>query len=217
MDTKNAAPSTSPLASVADASASFGTGRVFIFVGPAAVGKNTIIKRVMQDMPALKRLPTATTRPPRDGEQEGIDHFFVTLPQFQKLDAEGKLLESEEVHSGSWYGVVRQPTEAGFRAGDMLVADIDIKGAMTLKRAYPQQIVTIFVLPPSAEALARRIRKRGGASEEEMEKRLARAQYELDRADECDHQVVNDDVERCTAEVREIVQREIDQAKAQQK
>jgi len=190
---------------IMDSSDSYGRGVIFVFVGPAGVGKNTVIKRIMHDFPRLQRMPTATTRPPREGEREGIDHFFVSVERFSAMRDGGELLEYEEVHPGKFYGAVRRPVEESLARGDLLVSDIDVKGAVALKAAFPNHVVTFFILPPTEQALLDRMRERGEATEAEILQRHARAQYELSRATESDYRVVNDNVERCAAEVRAIV------------
>jgi guanylate kinase len=182
------------------------SGCLFVLVGPSGVGKNTIMRDVMHNIDGMRQLPTATTRDPRPGEDEGVQHYFVSRERFEEMKASAELLEFQEVHPGKWYGVPRDLTRQLLASGDLLVADVDIYGAAALKKEFPKNVVTIFVLPPSLAALRERLRERG---EVDLEDRFQRAEMEMSRAAECDYRVVNDVLERCVAEVTTIVQREI--------
>lgn len=186
------------------------SGLLFVLVGPSGVGKNTIIDGVTERLPDLRRLPTATTRPPRPNEQEGRDHFFITAERFQQLIAEGAFLEHQEVHSGKFYGILYSVLYDALREGAHLIADIDIRGATAVRAAFPHNFISIFVLPPSLEALRERLLQRGNMSSAELEERLQRAEREeLPRAAECDYRVVNAQLEACVAEVAGIIAAEI--------
>lgn len=182
------------------------SGCLFVLVGPSGVGKNTIMRDVMHNIEGLHQLPTATTRDPRPGEDEGVQHYFVSREQFERMRDDGDLLEHQEVHPGKWYGVPRDLTRRALADGKPLVADVDIYGAAALKKAFPTNVVTIFVEPPSLDVLRERLLERG---EVDLEERFERAEMELSRANECDYRVVNDVLERCVEEVTAIVQREI--------
>ncbi|MCS6870066.1 MAG: guanylate kinase, partial [Anaerolineae bacterium] len=136
-------------------------GLLFVLVGPSGVGKNAIIDRVVARLPNLQRLPTATTRPPRPNEQEGRDHFFVSHERFREMIAEGAFLEYQEVHSGKFYGIIYRVLYDALREGAYLIADIDIRGAAVARATFPDNFVSIFVLPPSLEALRERLAQRG--------------------------------------------------------
>lgn len=179
-------------------------GCLYVFVGPSGVGKNTIMNRVREAFPEMRQLPTATTREKREGEVEGVHHFFVTLEHFNAMREHGDLLEAQEVHPGKFYGVPRSSTVRVLQEGGLWLADIDIFGAEALKAAFPDNVVTIFVTPPSLEVLTERLEER---HEQDIEARLKRVELELSHARFCDHQVVNDDLERCVAEVIAIVTR----------
>lgn len=184
-------------------------GILFVLVGPAGVGKNTIIALVMAKLPQLRRLPTATTREPRPEEQEGREHFFMSLKEFELMVALGELVEHQEVHPGKFYGTLRKLTHDQLGAGALLIADIDIIGAKALKDAFPDYIVSIFIAPMSMDSLEQRLRQRGNMPEEEIQDRLSRAIYELDHAAECDYRVINDTLDQCVEEVIAIIHREI--------
>ncbi|MBX3066553.1 MAG: guanylate kinase [Anaerolineae bacterium] len=178
-------------------------GRLFVLVGPSAVGKNTIMQGVLAATPKMRQLPTMTTRPPRSGEAEGVQHYFVDLETFNQMLADGDLLEHQEVHPGKFYGVPRQRTKDALDRGDLLIADVDIYGAQALKTAFPDNVITIFVLPTTKEVLRQRLLERGEA---DLEDRLRRAELELSHADEFDHQIVNDVLDHSIEMVSNIVQ-----------
>lgn len=179
-------------------------GCLYVFVGPSGVGKNTIMNRVRQAFPDMRQLPTATTREKRDDEVEGVHHFFVTLQRFNEMREHGDLLEAQEVHPGKFYGVPRSSTARVLQEGGLWLADIDVYGAEALKGAFPDNVVTIFVRPPSLDVLAERLEER---HETDIAARLQRVELELSYAPTCDFQVVNDDLERCVAEVIAIINR----------
>jgi guanylate kinase len=167
-------------------------GLLFLLIGPSGVGKNTIMTRVMERMPDLSRLPTVTTRAPRQGELEGREHYFKSLDEYNQLVADGAFVEYTEVHPGKWYGTLHETVREGLEEGSLLIADVDILGAQKIRGEFGERVVTIFVLPPDVEALRARIMKRqSGESDEEIEDRLRRADFELAHKDWCDYRVVN--------------------------
>jgi guanylate kinase len=184
-------------------------GVLFVLVGPSAVGKNTVMKGVMEQLAELRQLPTATTRPIRHGEQQGREHFFVTLDEFRRMIANQELIEYQEVYPGTFYGTPRKPMQEALDAGKKIIADIDVVGAGKVKAAFPREVVLIFIAPPSLDTLEKRLRKRGGVSEEEIRDRLARASFEMAYSDKCDYRVVNDRLENTVETVVEIVRQEL--------
>lgn len=185
-------------------------GLLFVLVGPSGVGKNAIIDRLTERLPHLRRLPTATTRPPRPNEQEGRDHFFITRERFQQMIAEGAFLEYQEVHSGKFYGIIYRVLYEALREGAHLIADIDIRGATAVRAAFPDNFISIFVLPPALAALRERLMQRGNMDRADLEERLKRAEEEeIPRASECDYRVVNDQLDACVEEVANIITAEI--------
>ncbi len=185
-------------------------GILFVLVGPAGVGKNAIMKRVMEKL-SIHQLPTITTRSIRIGEQEGREHHFVTLERFKEMIADNALIEHQEVYPGKFYGTPRKPMQTALAEGKNLVADIEVVGAQALKEAFPDNVTLIYIAPPSIEDLERRLRIRGQMSEEEIQTRLKRVPFELSFADHCDYQVVNDDLEKSIEAVAEIIQKKLDE------
>ncbi len=184
-------------------------GVLFVLVGPSGVGKNAIMQGVLKKVPRLRQFPTMTTRPKRPDEQQGEQHFFVTLDEFRQMIAQGAFVEYQEVYSGKYYGTPRQHLQDALDASKMLIADIEVLGADKVKAAFPDRVVPIFIAPPSLTDLERRLRKREKTSEEEIAQRLARAPFELSYARQCDYCVVNDTLDQTIDAVAEIVQQEL--------
>ena len=186
-------------------------GLLFVLVGPGGAGKNTLMTILMQRLPALHKLVTATTRSVRTNEVEGIDHYFVSLERFRELLSQGELLEHTEVTPGKFYGILRTPVEQALSASQNLIADIDVLGARILRATYPDDVVLIFVTVPGdtdEERLAnlRRRMEERGESASLIEERLNRARLiELPFAAECDCIVINADRRMDTA-LQEIEQ-----------
>lgn len=183
--------------------------KLFILVGPSGVGKNTLLSGVIEKIPNLKLFPSYTTRPIRTGEKEGREHFFVTNEQFQKLIDKNLLLEHEEVHPGLFYGVPCLAKIKSLLEKNNLIKDIDVLGAQSLKKAFPENLVIIFVKPPSIEELKNRILKRGELTQEQINARLARIPFEMEKITMADYQVINDKLEDCVNDTIKIIQKEI--------
>jgi guanylate kinase len=189
-------------------------GLLFVLVGPGGAGKNTLMTILMQRLPTLHKLVTATTRNVRANEVEGIDHYFVSLERFRELLTQGELLEHTEVTPGKFYGILRTPVEQALSSAKNLIADIDVLGARILRATYPDDVVLIFVTVPGAndeERLAnlrRRMEERGEAPSL-IEERLNRARLiELPFAAECDCIIINADRQMDSAlqEIEQCIQ-----------
>lgn len=179
------------------------TGMLFILVAPAGAGKNALMNRVIARVPGLRQLPTATTRGIREGEMEGREHLFVTESQFLDMLRQDQLLEHQVVH-GRYYGVPRATVEKAMEAGEDLIADIEYLGASFIRNEYPNNVVLIFVQPPSVAALIERMRQRGD-KESEIGRRLLRVPAELAFAPQCDYLIYNDDLDRAAETLYAIV------------
>lgn len=166
-------------------------GLLFILSGPAAVGKNTIMRGVLKAMPTLKQLPTATTRPPRAEEQEGREHEFLSESDFRHRILDKALIEWQIIHDASIYGVPRATIQEAIRAGQPLIADVDVLGGMQLKQEFGDCVVLIFVESPDKTLLAHRMRKRSEVSDEELNTRLRRVDFEHEFADDYDYTITN--------------------------
>jgi guanylate kinase len=155
-------------------------------------------------IPRLEQLPTATTRPIRPGEQEGREHFYLTRSAFEALIAQGKLLEYQVIH-GNLYGMLRDTVETALLQGRIVIADIDILGALHARELYPHNTLSIFIQPPSIAALIARMRARKD-KDAEIAKRLVRVPMEMAHADRCDYRIINDDAQRASDLLKTIIE-----------
>ena len=167
---------------------------IVVLTAPSGAGKTTIARRVLAALPQLRFSVSATTRAPRPTETDGEDYHFLTPEEFQaRIDA-GDLLEYEEVYPDRYYGTLRSEVEAQAEHHPVLL-DIDVKGALNVKRLYGDAALVLFIAPPSLDELQRRLEGRGTEAPAALRDRLNRAEQELAKADACDAVVVNDDLD----------------------
>ena len=171
-----------------------GESYLFVVSGPSGVGKDSVMTCLRQAHPEIEKTISATTRPPRAGEAEGVNYYYRTEEAFRQLAAQGQILESNR-YNGYLYGTLRAEVERRMAAGKLTLLNIDVHGAANIKRLYPGATI-VFLLPPTFEVLEQRLRGRGTDSEEAIQGRLAIAREELSHADEFDLQIINDTVER---------------------
>lgn len=185
-------------------------GKLIIIAAPSGTGKSTIIHNVMDDGGAeelnLHFSISATSRAPRGTEQNGVEYFFLSPEEFRQKIANDEFLEYEEVFSGTYYGTLRSQVDKQLAAGENVLFDIDVNGAMNIKKAYGKRALSIFIQPPSIEELRRRLTNRGTEAADVIEKRISRAQYELSQADKFDETVVNDQIEIASVEVQALIE-----------
>lgn len=172
-------------------------GKLIIISGPSASGKTTLLAKLFERRPGpLVASVSATTRPPRPGEQDGQHYHFLSFEEFQRRRQNGEFLECFEVYGrGYWYGTLKNEVAAGLNAGQWVVLEIDVHGALEVLKSFPNA-VTIFVHPGSPEELERRLRGRGTEQEADIQRRLATAREELQYLDRYKHEVINDNLER---------------------
>ncbi|MHA7305159.1 guanylate kinase [Arthrobacter sp. TMN-49] len=177
---------------------------VTVLAGPTAVGKGTVSTFIRDNYPEVWLSVSATTRPARPGEEEGIHYFFKTGQEFDGLVADGDLLEWAVVHGVNRYGTLRSTVEAAVAAGKSVLLEIDLQGARQVKEAMPEADF-VFLGPPSWDELVRRLVGRGTESAQEQQRRLETAKLELAAAPEFDHVIVNDDVSRAAAALVDLM------------
>lgn len=182
-------------------------GKLFVISGASGVGKGTILARVMKARKDLTFSVSATTRPPRPGEVDGREYYFLDRLQFEKMIRNGEFLEYDE-HAANYYGTPRRQAEEKMERGHVLL-DIEPNGAAAVRKSAPEATL-IFIMPPSAQELERRLRGRGDTSEEQITMRLERAKWEMDQRSWYDYVVVNDDVDRCANEILNIIAEKAD-------
>ncbi|MFN8088188.1 MAG: guanylate kinase [Mycobacterium sp.] len=180
-------------------------GRVVVLSGPSAVGKSSVVRRLRDEMPDLHFSVSATTRPPRPGEIDGVDYHFVSAEEFQRLIDKGELLEWAEIHGGlQRSGTPARPVSEAAAAGRPVLIEVDLAGAKAVKKAMPESL-TVFLAPPSWEALEQRLVGRGTETPEAIARRLTTARAELAAQDEFDVVVVNSRLESACAELLSLL------------
>ncbi len=185
------------------------TGTLVVLSAPSGAGKTSIAKSVLTEFSSMRFSVSATTRPQRPGEENGKDYFFLSREEFVAKREAGDLVEWEEVFL-NLYGTLRSEVDRALDAGETMLFDVDVKGALSIKRAYPENAVLIFVRPPSLDELKRRLVSRRTEDEATIERRLARAEMELEEGKKFDYTVINDDLDRATREVCSIIRSQMD-------
>ncbi len=181
-------------------------GRLVVISGPSGVGKSTVVRQVHVRFQGRLRLSvSATTRPPRADEREGVDYYFLSDAEFARRMAAGEFLECVEVFGrGHWYGTPWSEVRGSLSRGIWVILEIDVDGAREVLRQFPEA-VTVFIRPDSMDELERRLRSRGTEKEEAIQCRLAVARHELQLAEQYEHQVVNVTVEQTVDEICDIL------------
>ena len=177
-------------------------GKLIVISGASGVGKGTVLGIMMEKRKDLSFSVSATTRPPRPGEIDGVHYYFITREKFEAMIAAGEFLEYD-AHAANYYGTPRAQAEEKQSHGPVLL-DIEPKGAKQVKEKAPDAVL-IFIMPPSIQELERRLRGRGDTSEEQIQMRMERATWEMEQRVWYDHVVVNDDPERCAQEILKII------------
>ena len=181
-------------------------GGLFIFSAPSGSGKSTIVQWLMTHPELhLAFSISATSRPPRGTEQDGVEYFFLSPEEFRQKIQEDAFLEYEEVYEDRFYGTLKEQVERQLAAGQSVVFDVDVKGGLRIKEFYGERAMSLFIQPPSVEELRRRLEGRGTDSPEQIEERLAKAEYEMSFAPRFDHIVVNDNLDDAKAETLRLV------------
>jgi len=180
-----------------------GRSRLLVLAGPTAVGKGTVAAHIRDHHPDIHLSVSATTRAPRPGEIDGVHYYFVDDAEFDRLIADGELLEHAVVHNRSRYGTPRAPIEVALAEGKTVLLEIDLQGARQVRAAEPSATL-IFLLPPSWDELVQRLVGRGTEDQEERARRLRTAKVELAAQSEFDHRIVNDTVADAAREVVEL-------------
>jgi len=179
--------------------------KMVIISSPSGGGKNTLINALIKQNPKVEHSISTTTRAPRVNERADDPYYFVSREEFEKMIAEDRFLEWAKVLE-QYYGTTRNEVERILARGHIAILDIDIQGAMQIKKKYPE-VCTVFIEPPSMEILADRLRKRATESEEQIQGRLELARHELTHKDQYDYVVVNNVLEDALAELTQIVNR----------
>jgi guanylate kinase len=180
-------------------------GKLVIFSAPSGAGKSTLVNYLLPQFPELSFSISATSRSPRGREIHGKEYYFLSSEEFKAHVAGDELLEWEEVYVGTYYGTLRSEVERIWAQGKVVVFDIDVAGALNLKKQFGDRALALFVQAPSVEILEQRLRGRGTDSEEKIQQRVAKATIEMARAPEFDKVVVNNNLDTAKAEALAIL------------
>jgi guanylate kinase len=183
--------------------------KLVVFAAPSGAGKTTVVKHLLKKYPILAFSVSATTRSPRSHEEHGRDYYFLSLSEWQQKIEENALVEWQEVYENQFYGTLKQEIERLWGLGKFVVFDIDVKGAVNLKKIYGDRALTIFVKPPSPEILFQRLRDRNTESEESLNKRIGRAAEELSFEPYFDLVLLNDDLTTCLTNAEQIIEKKV--------
>ena len=180
-------------------------GKLIILVAPSGGGKSTLAKRLFDDFDQLRLSVSATTRAPREGEQDGVHYYFISHDEFQQRIDNNEFVEWEEFYNGTRYGTLQSAIENKIKSGYFILLDIEVKGAINIKKIFGEQCLSIFIQPPSLQVLEDRLKKRGTENDETLALRLERAKEELTYSDQFDRVIINDDLDTAYAKVKMLV------------
>jgi len=180
------------------------SGKLIVFSAPSGTGKSTIARLVLERIPTISFSVSATTRPKREGEQEGVNYYFLDKQEFEATIERGGFIEYE-FFFGNYYGTLLDKTEQLIGAGKHLLLDLDVKGALNLKKLFPEHALLLFLQPPSMAVLQERLKGRESEDDASLQQRLERAALELSYADQFDAVVVNETLEVAVDAVTEII------------
>ncbi len=179
--------------------------KVIIFSAPSGSGKSTLINYLMTRFDCLEFSISATSRNPRGEEKNGVEYYFLTPDEFRAKIAEGAFLEWEEVYTNKYYGTLKSEVERINGKGNVVVLDVDVAGGCNMKKMFGENAMSVFIMPPSVEALKARLIGRGTDSMEVINDRVQKAAYEMTFSDKYDKVVVNDDLEQAKADIYQVV------------
>jgi guanylate kinase len=180
-------------------------GKLVIISAPSGAGKTTIVRHLLESGLKLSFSVSATTRQPRGNEMDGVDYFFITVPEFKKRIEKEEFVEWEEVYKDNLYGTLKSEIERIWAAGNNVIFDVDVKGGLKLKEKFGNRAIAIFIMPPSVEDLENRLLKRGTESAEKVRMRVEKAREEMKFAEEFDMVVVNHQLDKAKEESLKLV------------
>lgn len=181
-------------------------GKVIVLCAPSGCGKSTIIHTLLDSNAVdMKFSVSATNRKPRSGEVDGVDYHFMTTEQFRDAIAQNRFIEWEQVYPGRYYGTLKDEVAKTAESGENVLLDIDVKGAINVKKLFGDRALTIFILPPDIETLRKRLIARGTDALDEIERRVSKAEYEISFADQCDIRIINDKLDDAVEAARSAI------------
>ena len=179
--------------------------KLIIFSAPSGSGKTTIVKEIMKLYPNLKFSISATTRPMRKGEQNGVDYNFLNPEEFKKKIKNNEFAEWEEVYNDRFYGTLKSEIERIWQQGNHVVFDVDVKGGLNLKKLYTEKALALFVEAPSIHELENRLRARATDSQEDINARIKKAEYEMSFAPQFDKIIINDNLQEAVKKTSQLI------------
>ncbi len=179
--------------------------KVIIFSAPSGSGKSTVVNHLLAKCPQLELSISATSRPPRGSEKDGVEYYFLTNEEFERRIAGGEFVEYEQVYKGRYYGTLRSELERIWSKGHIIAFDVDVKGGVNLKKIFGNDALSVFIQAPSVEVLRDRLIKRGTDTPEAIEERVAKAAEEMRYAPQFDYVLVNDNLDVCLKEAEGLL------------
>jgi guanylate kinase len=180
-------------------------GKLIVISAPSGAGKTSIVHQLLKDMPELAFSVSASSRESRENEVHGKDYYFLGVEGFQKKIKEDAFLEWEQVYKNQYYGTLKSEIERIWSEGKTIIFDVDVVGGLNIKKQYPKECLSIFIMPPSIEVLAERLIGRGSESDESVKKRLDKAEEEISKNKKFDTIIFNDDFKTACEQTKEII------------
>ena len=180
-------------------------GKLIVISAPSGAGKTSIVSYLLKNMETLSFSISACSREKRENEIEGKDYHFLGIEGFKRSIIEDSFLEWEEVYKNQFYGTFKSEVERIWSKGKTVIFDVDVVGGLNIKKQYPKECLSIFIMPPSVEVLAERLIRRGSESEESLQKRLDKAEEEISQNQEFDTVILNDDLSIACEETQEVI------------
>ena len=181
-------------------------GKLIVISAPSGAGKTSIVHFLLAQIDSLSFSVSACSRLRRENETDGIDYHFLAAEQFQKEIKENAFLEWEEVYENQYYGTLKSEVEKIWQKGKTVIFDVDVEGGINIKKQYPTECLSIFIMPPSLAVLEERLQSRGSESAESLQKRVIKAKGEIAKSEEFDKIILNDDFEVACMETMEVIQ-----------
>ena len=180
-------------------------GKLIVISAPSGAGKTSIVHQLLKGIPKLSFSVSASSRERRENEVHGKDYYFLGVEGFQQKIKEDAFLEWEQVYENQYYGTLKSEIERIWREGKTIIFDVDVVGGLNIKKQYPKECLSIFIMPPSIEVLAERLISRGSESDESIKKRLDKAEEEISKNEQFDTIIMNDDFEIACEQTKEMI------------
>lgn len=183
------------------------TGKLLLFCGPSGSGKTTLVHHLLKIHPRLKFSVSATTRPMRETEKNGVDYHFLSVDEFKKKIEANEFVEWEEVYKDRFYGTLKSEIEKIWMNNGIAVFDVDVEGGLKMKKIFGDRLLSVFVMPPSVDELHNRLRTRNSETAASFEARIAKSEHELTYAFRFDQVIINDQLEDALADAERIMEK----------